>query len=277
MIIMNILIDSYKDLYCTDFNMRYERLLTNKICYRKKYRTLPNLEKHIRTKMDIQFENDYNIIKNYPSGSIERYGSIGDIKFDRAYTIEFMGYSDYSNDYSVIFSLQDSLDYILHLLCGADIKNIRKIPNYQILSRGILNQYKFLLNELSFSNLIGYDDKLDNYLTKMIFYNSYDDACRNIINEILVTCNNLLKEIGMKYRAFKLNNLDVNEEFKMRSATISTLCFSSTQEVNDTLELAPYYGLIIKSYSKGEYYDNIEDITSYFNSSKYYPNGEELI
>ena len=111
----------------------------------------------------------------------------------------------------------------------------------------------------------------------MIFYNSYNDACRNILNEILLTCNNLLKDIGMKYRAFKLNNLEENEEFKMRSATISTLCFSSTHEINDTLELSPYYGLVIKSYYKGEYFDNIEDITSYFNSSKYNPSGEELI
>ena len=44
--------------------------------------------------------------------------------------------------------------------------------------------------------------------------------------------------------------------------------------LNDMLELTPYYGLIINSYGKGEYYNNIEDIYSYYNADNIQPSGE---
>ena len=265
---MNILIDSYKNLDDPSFDKLYGRLHDNKIRYRK----LPKLEKTIRTMLDKKFEEDYENLKRLTELDVKRYKIIHNIYYDNAYTMECLGYSTYSSKYSVILSLQDSLDYVLHKLCGADIKNIRRIPKYQIISRGILNMDYHILNDFSFGNIIGYDENLDNYLAEMACMDSYEIVCQEITKNILHTCNSILLDLGKKYRRFI--GIETGKNPVMRSVTFSSMVFTYDEPLNDILELTSYYGLIINSYGKGEYYNNIEDIYSYYNADNTQPSGE---
>ncbi len=265
---MNILIDSYKNLDDPSFDKLYGRLHDNKI----RYRRLPKLEKTIRTMLDKKFEEDYENLQRLTELDVKRYKIIHNIYYDNAYTMECLGYSTYSSKYSVILSLQDSLDYVLHKLCGADIKNIRRIPKYQIISRGILNMDYHILNDFSFGNIIGYDENLDNYLAEMACMDSYEIVCQEITKNILHTCNSILLDLGKKYRRFI--GIETGKNPVMRSVTFSSMVFTYDEPLNDILELTPYYGLIINSYGKGEYYNNIEDIYSYYNADNIQPSGE---
>ncbi len=263
---MHISIDTYKHLYDPLYTTVSGKLTSKDLVLKESLEEYLSLditsdfrESHIRSVLEgvkvLRSGNDYKRI----------YKSILGIKCDTAFDIEMLGIERYSKKHTVLFSLQDSLDYILYTLCGVDPKKVRAIPHYQRISRGILNVDVDLLGSRSFGDLIGIDPDLDNYIAGINRRSlDYADFVTNFFTALTECCNGLLHSLAMKYKCYYKEQ---GISLVLKSKNISSVVFSSEIPVNDEMQLLDNYFIKINSYTKRNYINHIEDFCSSHNSS----------
>lgn len=126
-------------------------------------------------------------------------------KIDSHQDCEKLGIGKTTRKYVLVFSLEDSLDYILHYICKCDVQAVRSIENYRLLSKTLLTSY-FQSDNISFdlNILMGLDPKLDAYI--MGIYNKNNNNLALTLlefhKEILTTANVLLRIILGVFRFY---------------------------------------------------------------------------
>lgn len=263
---MNILIDTYKNLndpiyYTVSGKLMYkDMVIRDKVNFDNLVANDVYTETHKKNTLEC-------ISMNKNSDDFKRiYKSILDFKYDSAFDIEMLGVERYSKKYSVLFSLQDSLDFILNQLCGVDTELVRRIPNYQRISRGLLNINVEMLGQANFGELIGIDPRLDNYIAKIdASALNYADFILKFFGEITECCNALLHKLAMQYQCLSKGN---GNNLSLKSKNISSVAFASEIPVNDAMEIKEDYFIIIKSYEKHEYSNHVADLCIQINNIK---------
>lgn len=258
---MIISIDTYKNLHDPLYATVSGKLLSKDLVIKEDLEHYSDLdvesafkESHIRSVLEALK------VANSRNESRRIYKSVLGIKCDTAFEIEMLGIERYSKRHTVLFSLQDSLDYILHVLCGVNPEVVRRIPHYQRLSRGILNVDVELLDELSFGHLIGIDESLDKYIAG-INRKSFDyaDFVTRFFTELTECCNGLLHSLAMKYKCYYKEQ---GITLALKSKTITSVAFSSDISINDEMEVMKDYFIKINSYTKKGYINHVEDLCS---------------
>lgn len=207
-------------------------------------------------------------LRNLMSASINRriYRDTLGIMCDSSLDLEVIGVTKYAKDDTVLFTLQDSLDLVLNYLCDVDMNVLRTLPNYQQISRGILNADHTMLDGIPFGDLLGLDSRLDAYLIRINTTSiSYEDFLNKFFIEVTSACNTLLHQYVMQYRSY-YNDLGLR--LPLRSKNISSVVFGSEIEIDDKMELVPGYFIHIKSYKRCEYINHINEIRSEYNGKE---------
>lgn len=201
-------------------------------------------------------------LHNLTNASVDRrvYRDTLGILCDSSLDLEVIGVTKYAKNDTVLFTLQDSLDLVLNYLCDVDMNVLRQLPNYQQISRGILNADHRLLDGIPFGDLLGLDSRLDAYLIRINTTSiSYEDFLNKFFIEVTSACNTLLHQYVMQYRSYYS---DLGLKLPLRSKNICSIVFGSEIEIDDKMELVPGYFIQIKSYKKCEYMKYVNELRS---------------
>lgn len=127
------------------------------------------------------------------------------ILIDTHHDLEKLGIGHDARKYTLVISLEDSLDYILAYICKCDVKAVRSISNYKTLSKGLLSAY-YAPQNFNFNSEIlrGLDANLDKYLENLYYENKCDPSMTtfNLHKQILETGNMLLRMITGMFKLY---------------------------------------------------------------------------
>lgn len=173
------------------------------------------------------------------------------IKIDSHIELEKAGLGKDERPYRVIISVEDSLDYVLHLTTGADWRNIHKMPNYKLISKGILNLDLDTIGNLEFSNLIGLDKEFDKYLAEL---NKYEDSIKRVLycffNDTLSKAQDIVSYLAV-YLKYYFEEQGIRLVIKSMSA--DAIVIASNQPIDLKLELPEDYSIFVKSFKVNNY------------------------
>jgi hypothetical protein len=102
--------------------------------------------------------------------------AFSDVEYDTANVLEKIGSLYYSKTYQYIYSLSDSLDALLSIICGMSYSEMSKhiaynckkySVDYRVFSRALTTQSPTLLNCVPLMMFLGLSDNLDWYIFKM--------------------------------------------------------------------------------------------------------------
>ena len=204
------------------------------------------------------------------------FGALYDRHHELAKLNILLGYGPYVT----IISLEDSLDYVLHSLCGCNIQKVREIPKYQELSRALLklnfgeNLYNFAI-----SDFVGIDPKLNHFIKQLELdakasmlegedavdeeedseeFNEILDVrfLTAFITKIITKVDDINKYLGYNYKLERGEAVTV----KSKSACSFVLAAKERFEHNMTIK-APGcddYTLYVRSFERGEYETKID-------------------
>ena len=141
---------------------------------------------------------------------------------DSKYKEEFLGQSTLSRKWSIELDMSGCLNLILSSLCGATLYDVRKMKDFEFVSRAILSLDLDNL-DIPLHNLCGLSNKLDEYLRRHVIDNTCLEAVRNITNDLLSTQNRILFYIGLTLQ----QELDFTV---IRSVSLSKLLLQSSFE-----------------------------------------------
>lgn len=189
------------------------------------------------------------------------YNSIYGLKMDSHVELEKAGLTKDIKRYRVIITLEDCLDFVISSLVRTEIKEFKeKLPIYQAISRGILNQDWDILGRNSFDSLIGISDEFDKYLHGLLMtHNTAKEVLFKLFKSILSLSQNMVSYIAM-YLKLEYEKRGISLIAKSRTA--STIVLSSDVPVDETIILNGVYAVYIKSYAVNEYIKHINENTS---------------
>lgn len=179
------------------------------------------------------------------------------VRIDTHHELEKLGIGSNSNKYTIVISLEDSLDYILAYLTKCDIRAVRTIDNYKELSKSLLTTYYISKNfKLNTNALIGLDNNLDKYLYDL--HRKYEDNPQKIAikfqRDILETAYMLLRIIT---GIFKCHSNSVIRSLGSCSAVLTNANPISYNIVLENREGLEPYTLNIGCFERFEYLDNL--------------------
>lgn len=179
------------------------------------------------------------------------------VRIDTHHELEKLGIGSDSKKYTLIISLEDSLDYILAYLTKCDIRAVRNINNYKELSKSLLTTYYVSENfKLNTNVLIGIDNNLDSYLYKL--HRKYDNNPQKIaINfqkDILETTYMLLRVIT---GIFKSHSSSVIRSLGSCSAVLTNANPITYNIVLENREGLDSYTLNIGCFERFDYLNNL--------------------
>lgn len=252
---MSILIDLFKDdLLCSSMNRVIGQLFSRQC----KINTDVSFYEDLIPDSIYQKSHIKNVLSALKTGksALNIYGKLCDSYAD----IEKLGICRYCADNTVIVSLEDSLDYILHFLSGCDINTIyNNVSDYKELSRGILNVDFSLLDTHYFDELVGIDPLLDKYLVSIL--DECDSDCDKFVialtSNIINSCNQVLEYIAISLRNMSQYNLI------FRSKSLTSAIFTSNTSITDIIILKcdnkSSYSITPLSFKKLEYLNKCDD------------------
>ena len=156
------------------------------------------------------------------------------VLIDSHHELEKLGLATTTRKYVLILSLEDSLDYILHYMCGCDMRAVRTLKDYRLLSKTLLTTY-FYSKSLTFNlkEFYGIDPKLDKYLFNLAEENNNDDVQTTIsFHKNILTTAHLL--ITIILRIFRDHG---TSKRVLTSISASSCVFTSDDSYDDTITL----------------------------------------
>lgn len=193
-------------------------------------------------------------------GNGKRYSRLGDGACDTLFVLEALGVGDSCRKYTVIIDFSNALDYILHRITNCSMENIRKLNDYERVSRCVINQRYSELTDISFQDLFELDDNLAMYLGKLLNATAEEYTEKNkIVSEFSAK---FYKEITHEVAKIKdycilyLRKLHKGD-FVYRSKSYAASIATSSIFIDDTIEIISNgyenYTVAVKSYEKFEF------------------------
>lgn len=235
---------------------------------------------YMRKNRDCEIEEDLSDLLSlrasdpdtaYHLESIQRNMFIADRKYSSIFNnwsdshsdIEKLGVCKYQLDYTVIISLEDSLSYLLHRLCGADMERIQSIKDYKYISRGILKLNYDIIENYNFNVLSDADPAVAAYMDTL--YSSCEaedeeDRSNEFIAKFIKEIMGMLSAV-LEYVVFYYYTHSGNKSLKLRSQSFSSFVLTSDTKVEDTIEIVSEgyqaHTLIVRSFATREYISNV--------------------
>lgn len=206
-------------------------------------------------------------VKDY-KGLSRTYTNIFGCLTDSHNEIEKLGVCKGHKRWNVIVSLEDSLDYILHRLCGADMNNIRNMPNYKQVSRALLKlNYEAMV--ASFGDLREADEKVDSYFTQLFSSTETEDLEEAALNfqktfvlKIMSQLSTILEYVVLAYYYDTVESAGYKKgALVLRSKSLCCFVLSSDVKIEEELIIKSPgfedYTLKIHSFEKYEYLEKM--------------------
>lgn len=184
---------------------------------------------------------------------------------DSHYEIFKLGIDIYAKPHTIIVSMEDSLDYLLHCKTGVDPLKIRSIENYYNVSRYFLKPNLFE-KEIKLNLLFGIAPELDTYLLDLFERCTEDDEedtlvysyVKTFLKELVSEATKIAEYIGIEI----IDSLP-EKTCSMRSQGLSGCVLSSALEVEPTkiqiVGRSGYkYEMNIRSFKRKEFADCLE-------------------
>lgn len=209
--------------------------------------------------LDTQFHIE-SVNKN--KGRARTYSDIMGSITDSHIEIEKLGVCNYHRKYSVIISMEDSLDYLLHRLSGSSIESVRNMPNYKNVSRALM-KLNYSALEDDFGSLRECDPKVDEFFSK-IFVESAGDSIEQksaeFQKQFVISLWSELKKV-LEYTA--LTYYFANEgNLVLRSKSLCSFVMTSNTKMEDKLTLRSKghddYTIFVRSFERNEYLEKID-------------------
>jgi hypothetical protein len=170
--------------------------------------------------------------------------------------IERLGINDNSKLFTYVLSFEESLAWILSLLCGCDENSILGMKDYMVMSRLLLKPDVCTMEKgLPIGKLFGLDEKLDKIFIRGNIFIEPTMVTSNFISNIYDICVDLIARISVCFVHEVRQKFDV--KFIKKSYSISSLVCSSNSNLQiNTLDIK-YKGkchtLKVKRYTALEY------------------------
>lgn len=182
------------------------------------------------------------------------------ISLDNMFIFEACGLEKGSADNTVVLDFSESLDYVLHILSNCDMENIRKLDNYNTVSRAIMNMDFDKLATVSLGSLMSLDEKLKKYCMGILRKATAEESNEDIIlKKLLFTFfKDILSMTALirDYCALTLRN-DTERRYIYRSKSYAAAVLACNTVIDEDLLLKSdrygEYSMHIKSYKKFEY------------------------
>lgn len=97
------------------------------------------------------------------------YENILSNSYDSHFSLEMLGVAKYARQYTIVVDFSDALDFLLSVLSDSDPENIRKIINYDRISRNILRFELGECEDVSISELFNADRNLVRWLDELTY------------------------------------------------------------------------------------------------------------
>lgn len=186
---------------------------------------------------------------------------------DNLFLLETLGVGKYCKKYTVILDFSLALDYVLHRLSGCSTDNVHKLPNYEFMSKCIMNLKFDKLSGCTFSSFFDLDDGLTRYLNSLLSKSASDYTEENTIIQdfILQFYTAITKEVAdiKDYCFAYLQRLHVGN-FSYRSKSYAASVASSDTEFNEDIELISSehetYNIPIRSYLAYDYAKQVGEL-----------------
>lgn len=159
---------------------------------------------------------------------------------DNLFSLELLGIEKNSQQYMILADLGNCLDYILHLLSGCSMQNIRNIPNYEAVSNAILNNQFDKLHDITYSILMGIDPDLDRYFEQLYWKINEELDVQNrtdkvILQKFIVVFHSQLLRKLQVVKAYIMAFLRSKDEtFRYKSKTFAASLGTSAYRLQDT-------------------------------------------
>lgn len=190
-----------------------------------------NLDAYKTMKPENIYQESHIAIVNSTYNSPRKYTKIFGQPQDSHMEIEKLGVCRYCKKFTIVISLEDCLDYVLHYLSDCSIDKVRKLENYMLLSRGILNvNYKFL-DKFEYFSLLNVDDKLNDYLIDLYQDDSDTAFITNFFSEVVQTCSRMVDYIYAEIKEI------YGATIVARSKGLATIVVSSDVRIEDEIVL----------------------------------------
>lgn len=185
--------------------------------------------------------------------------------------IEKLGVCKHQKAYSVILSMEDSLDYLLHRLTGARLDNIRNVPDYKQISRALLKLNYPALGDKNIGVFRDCDEKIDEYFEKLFIEAKGDTPNEKVDNVQSEFFMSVLKELKwvLDYTTFhyfltKKNSPEFASKsggLVLRSRSFCSFVMTSDVKLEDELILRcegnDDYRLQVRSFERNEYFESM--------------------
>jgi hypothetical protein len=253
-----LLIDLFKDTRLINENSKNLGLLRNRKC--DVMEDLSYYEQEVACSIDKGFHISSVLSnKDAPRSYFDFYGKISDSHNE----IEKLGVCKYAKPYTTILSLEDSLDYILHRLCKADIAKVRSISEYDLLSRSLLKLNFDGMKGFTFEEFFKADTNVEKFLLSM--YNSVPSESEDKNHDFLLSfVSSLIKEVSAvaEYISFAYNASLDKDTSVIRSKSFCSFVLTTSNKLEDELVIRSDgfddYSLKVRSFERKEYLSGLE-------------------
>jgi hypothetical protein len=185
------------------------------------------------------------------------YTAVFDRCIDTHNEIERVGIQNRSRIYTYVFSLEESLDYILHIICGADIHNVRQMDGYLNMSRTMLKLDMVSMDTLfPLGKFVGLDSNLDKFLVSIGIRTNPRNAVLELMKSVYTVSNDLVACASVELVG--MLKISAPAQFVKKSYNISSLvCGSNTkidvEDLDIVYENSCKYPVRLRCYEKLEY------------------------
>lgn len=256
-------VDLYDIDLKADVNRRRKQIVTRKFCLNPNYADLTGIDSYFSNALELKRFKAFlkNLIDNGRT-----YEHIGDADCDNMFLLEAMNLGDSAKSFSIIVDFSNCLDLVLAEAFGCRLEDIRKIDNYDEVSRSILNYDFENIPDVTFASLIEASEQIEKVFTtlsrkcqeqNMLYSDRLYWVVFNFYQKILETVGKLKSYVMVKVS----KDLSVMSGSKVvyRSMNYSTAVATGDVLFNEMVTLhykdkdIPDYDIAFRSYKTFEY------------------------
>lgn len=250
---MSLQIDLFSDKHLMDNTLKIMAPLT-----RREFKLSKSISEYNNMQPDSIYMKRHlkEVLTKYnkPRSHYSRFG----LKIDSHIELEKIGVGMDSKPYRIIISLEDSLDYLLHCVCNADIQAIyENVPDYKRISRGMLNIDFDLLVGLGFNALVGVDHNLDRYLNNLL--QEYDDVRESVFYLYKVILEKAQAIISYIAVALKYYYEERGIRLVIKSRSACSIVLASDEPISEEILINNEYIIKVRSYKIKEYTEHVDE------------------
>lgn len=157
------------------------------------YRNIGKVKKSTLPKLAYSESELFNLLGYVPTG--RHYETILNYEYDNCYQLESLGLFSSSRNYIIEVDLSERLDLVFSILTGCNPVDVRKIPNYNKVSKALLTVDVDNFN-IPLLDLFGLSPEIDNFLLEVFDGSSEIDGLITLLKSLLACVDRIITYLG---------------------------------------------------------------------------------